>query len=293
MIDVYGIGSINFASQENDAYTELFDMMGFTQVSPNVFEQNNIVFTVNETPGSSEFCKQHGPSVSGFSFLTSESYATVEGIGGSSLEFISETDWSNQSRTNNGLGLTRVDHLTHNVYPGNMDKWATFYESGFGFKEVHFFDITGEATGLTSKAMSNGTVAIPINEDKSDNGQIANYLKEYNGEGVQHIAMLADNIYETVELMRENGIQFLDVPDTYYEDVKVRIPNHGEDLDRLQKNKILIDGKEGSILLQIFTKTCIGPIFFELIQRKNNTGFGEGNFQALFEAIERDTLQNS
>jgi len=139
--------------------------------------------------------------------------------------------------------------------------------------------------------MGNDIIAVPINEDKSDNGQIAEYLKEYNGEGVQHIALLTDDIYNSVEQLRNNGVEFLDVPDTYYEMLDKRIPNHGEDLERMKENKILIDGEEGSILLQIFTKTVIGPVFFEIIQRKNNKLFGDGNFQALFESIELDQIK--
>ena len=139
--------------------------------------------------------------------------------------------------------------------------------------------------------MGNDNIAVPINIDKSDKGQIAEYLKEYNGEGVQHIALLTNNIYNSVKKLRKNGIEFLDVPDTYYEALDERIPGHGENVKRMKENKILIDGKKGSILLQIFTKTVIGPVFFEIIQRKNNKLFGDGNFQALFESIELDQMR--
>ena len=303
MITVHGIPAINFASKNDEEFDSLFSMMGFKKMGTNLFSQNQILFTVNSTPGSKEFTELHGPSVSGFSFLvdTDDNIEPMEGIGGSKLEFISLDKFFNshymvdsgwEDPANNGVGLELIDHLTHNVYPGNMDKWADFYQKNFGFEEVHFFDINGQSTGLVSRAMSNGTVSIPINEDKSDDGQIAAYLNEYKGEGVQHIAMTTSNIYDTVMKMRNNGVEFLDVPDTYYEDIENRIPNHNEFLDMLQENKILIDGKHGEILLQIFTKTYVGPIFFEIIQRKNNNNFGEGNFKALFEAIERDMAEN-
>lgn len=302
MINVEGIPVINFASENDSHFDSLFEMMGFEERGAGWFCQNSIIFSVNKTPNSKEFAKKHGPSVSSFSFLVDNLHPPMKGIGGSTLEFITKkclfdkflikSGWAGMTPSHDGTNLEIVDHLTHNVYPGNMDTWAKFYEDNFGFKEVHFFDITGESTGLVSRAMSNGKVSIPINEDKSDDGQIAAYLDEYKGEGVQHIALLTNNIYSTVETLRKNGMEFLDVPDTYYEDIEKRVPHHGEDLDRLHENKILIDGNKDEILLQIFTKTYVGPIFFEIIQRKNNNNFGEGNFKALFEAIERDMAEN-
>lgn len=194
-----------------------------------------------------------------------------------------------------GAGLQIVDHLTHNVARGNMDKWAGFYEKLFNFKEIRYFDIEGKLTGLKSRAMTSpcGKIRIPINESSDDKSQIEEFLHEFGGEGIQHIAMTTDNIYETVEGLRATGMDFMPTPDTYYAKVDTRIPNHGEDLHRMQKNRILVDGapEDDGILLQIFTKTVIGPVFFEIIQRKGNQGFGEGNFKALFESIEEDQVQ--
>jgi len=195
-----------------------------------------------------------------------------------------------------GFGLTFIDHLTHNLYPGNMGKWADYYERLFNFREIRYFDIKGAKTGLLSKAMTapDGMVRIPLNESSDPKSQINEYLEAYHGEGIQHIACFTEDIYETVERMREAGVEFLDTPDTYFEVIDQRIPNHGEDVPRLQKNRILIDADPETgtrKLLQIFTQNAVGPIFFEIIQRKGNEGFGEGNFQALFESIERDQMR--
>ncbi|SME89015.1 4-hydroxyphenylpyruvate dioxygenase [Tistlia consotensis] len=196
-----------------------------------------------------------------------------------------------------GKGLTYVDHLTHNVHRGRMDVWAGFYEKLFNFKEIRYFDIEGKLTGLHSRAMTSpdGKIRIPINESADDRSQIEEYLKAYKGEGIQHIALGTDDIYATVEGLRERGVVFMDPPPaTYYEMVDERVPEHGEDLARLKRNGILIDGAptpDGGRLLQIFTATVIGPIFFEIIQRKGDEGFGEGNFRALFESIEQDQIK--
>ncbi|NAW66939.1 4-hydroxyphenylpyruvate dioxygenase [Photobacterium halotolerans] len=190
-------------------------------------------------------------------------------------------------------GLHTLDHLTHNVKQGNMDLWAGFYERIANFREIRHFDIKGKVTGLLSRAMTApcGKIRIPINESSDDKSQIAEYLDQYNGEGIQHIALSTDNIFETVSRLKKNGLAFMDTPDTYYEGVNKRIPGHQEDLAKLKDLKILIDGDETGILLQIFTDTVIGPVFFEIIQRKGNEGFGEGNFQALFESIELDQIR--
>ncbi|MBP6020855.1 MAG: 4-hydroxyphenylpyruvate dioxygenase [Burkholderiaceae bacterium] len=194
-----------------------------------------------------------------------------------------------------GAGLTIVDHLTHNVYKGRMDEWAEFYERLFNFREVRYFDIEGKVTGVKSKAMTSpcGNIRIPINEEGTEEkGQIQEYLDLYRGEGIQHIALATNDIYSTVAQLRASGLVFLDTPDTYYELLDRRLPNHGEDIAALQANKILLDGApEGGLLLQIFTANQIGPIFFEIIQRKGNEGFGEGNFKALFESIELDQMR--
>ena len=189
------------------------------------------------------------------------------------------------------VGLTRIDHLTHNVRRGNMNLWAGFYEKLFNFREIRYFSIEGKQTGLFSRALTSpcGKIRIPINESQDDKSQIEEYLNEYKGEGIQHIALASDDIYRTVDALRGRGVQFQDTPDTYYEGVDQRVAGHQESLQELERRRILIDGSlESGILLQIFTKNAIGPIFFEIIQRKGNDGFGEGNFQALFESIELD-----
>jgi len=188
-------------------------------------------------------------------------------------------------------GLLRIDHLTHNVRRGNMNVWSGFYEKLFNFKEIRYFAIEGKETGLFSRALTSpcGKIRIPINESQDDKSQIEEYLNEYKGEGIQHIALGTDDIYGTVDALREHGVQFQDTPDTYYEGIERRVAAHSESVAELERRRILIDGSLSSgILLQIFTKNAIGPIFFEIIQRKGNDGFGEGNFQALFESIELD-----
>jgi 4-hydroxyphenylpyruvate dioxygenase len=195
-----------------------------------------------------------------------------------------------------GFGLTFIDHLTHNLYHGNMAKWADYYERLFNFREIRYFDIKGAKTGLLSKAMTapDGMVRIPLNESSDPKSQINEYLDAYHGEGIQHIACFTDDIYATVEKMRAAGVEFLDTPDTYFDVIDQRIPDNGEDVERLRRNRILIDADPETKqrkLLQIFTQNAVGPIFFEIIQRKGNEGFGEGNFQALFESIERDQMR--
>ncbi len=197
-----------------------------------------------------------------------------------------------------GNGLTYIDHLTHNVHRGRMKEWADFYERLFNFREVRYFDIEGKLTGLKSKAMTSpcGKIRIPINESSDDKSQIAEYLDLYHGEGIQHIAMGTDDIYATVDGMKRQGVAFQDTILTYYDLVNRRLPNHGENLDELKRLRILVDGAThqgapNELLLQIFTQTVIGPIFFEIIQRKGDQGFGEGNFRALFESIELDQVR--
>ncbi len=196
-----------------------------------------------------------------------------------------------------GAGLTGIDHLTHNVHRGRMAEWADFYTRLFNFREIRYFDIEGQVTGVKSKAMTSpcGKIRIPINEEGQERaGQIQEYLDRYRGEGIQHIALATDDIFATVESLRAAGVQFLDTPDTYYELLDKRLPGHGEDVARLRTNRILLDGAvqpEKRLLLQIFTQTVIGPIFFEIIQRKGDQGFGEGNFKALFESIELDQIR--
>jgi 4-hydroxyphenylpyruvate dioxygenase len=202
-----------------------------------------------------------------------------------------------EERRPHGVGLTHVDHLTHNVYRGRMDVWAGFYEKLFNFRELRYFDIEGKLTGLHSRAMTSpdGKIRIPINESADDKSQIEEYLQAYKGEGIQHIALATDDIFATVRALKDRGMPFMDPPpDAYYEQLDARVPGHGQDVAALKELGILVDGaptESGGILLQIFTGLSIGPIFFEIIQRKGDEGFGEGNFKALFEAMEQDQVK--
>lgn len=236
----------------------------------------------------------------------------IKGIGGSLLYFIdryglkgsaydAEFEWLGaRDPRPAGAGLFYLDHLTHNVHRGRMDVWTGFYEKLFNFRQIRFFDIEGRASGLFSRALTSpdGKIRIPINEDAGDSGQIEEYLKTYRGEGIQHIACGCRDIHCTIESLREAGLPFMPAPpNTYFERIDARLPKHGEDVARLQKNGILIDGEgvvdggQTKVLLQIFSANAIGPIFFEFIQRKGDDGFGEGNFKALFESIEEDQIR--
>jgi 4-hydroxyphenylpyruvate dioxygenase len=236
----------------------------------------------------------------------------VEGIGGSLLYFVdtygskgsvydSAFDWTGERDPRpEGVGLFYLDHLTHNVHRGRMDVWAGFYERIFNFRQIRYFDIEGKMTGLYSKALTSpdGKIRIPINEDAGESGQIEEYLQEYKGEGIQHIACGCKDIYSAIEKLRADGLTFMpSPPGMYYKRIDKRVPGHGEDLHRLERNGILIDGEgvvEGGytkVLLQLFSANAIGPIFFEFIQRKGDDGFGEGNFKALFESIEEDQIR--
>jgi 4-hydroxyphenylpyruvate dioxygenase len=198
------------------------------------------------------------------------------------------------SLENEGKGLLYIDHLTHNVHRGRMKEWAEFYQRIFNFREIRYFDIEGQVTGVKSQAMTSpcGKIRIPINEEGNEKrGQITEYLDSYRGEGIQHIAMGAHDLYKTVDALRASGVKLLDTVDTYYELIDKRIPGHGEDVEELKKRKILIDGRRGELLLQIFSENQLGPIFFEFIQRKGDEGFGEGNFKALFESMELDQMR--
>jgi 4-hydroxyphenylpyruvate dioxygenase len=197
-----------------------------------------------------------------------------------------------------GRGLLDIDHLTHNVYRGRMSYWARYYERLFNFREIRYFDIKGEHTGLQSRAMSapDGKIRIPLNEERSGNGQIEEFLMAYNGEAIQHIAFSCENLLDTWDRLASAGVRFMTPPpDTYYEMLEERLPAHGEPVAELQRRGILLDGStdtgDARLLLQIFSENMVGPIFFEFIQRKRDEGFGEGNFRALFESIERDQVR--
>ena len=300
-----------------------------------LYRQGEINFIVNAEPDShgSRFAKAHGPSACAMAFRVKNAgkafaralelgakpfhnqvgpmelnIPAIEGIGGSVIYLVDrygdhsiyDVDFlpndPSKGLVHEGVGLTEIDHVTHNVFRGNMDQWAGFYERLFNFREVRYFDIEGKVTGLKSRAMTSpcGKIRIPINESSDDKSQIEEYLHLYQGEGIQHIALGTNDIYSSVETLRTMDVAFQDTPDTYYERVDNRVKGHGEDVERLKRDRILMDGApvEGQgLLLQIFTQNAIGPIFFEIIQRKGNEGFGEGNFQALFESIEADQVR--
>jgi len=298
-----------------------------------LYRQGGVNFIVNAEPGShgSRFAKAHGPSACAMAFRVKDSGAAMRklvaagavpfanqvgpmelnipaigGIGGSVIYLVDRygersiydvdfvpTDPA-KGFAHDGAGLAQIDHVTHNVFRGNMDQWAGFYERLFNFREVRYFDIEGKLTGLKSRAMTSpdGKIRIPINESADGKSQIEEYLHLYHGEGIQHIALSAGDIYETVETLKRRGVEFQDTPDTYYARIGNRMHGHGEDVERLKRDRILIDGgPDDGLLLQIFTQNAIGPIFFEIIQRKGNEGFGEGNFRALFESIEADQVR--
>jgi len=233
----------------------------------------------------------------------------IEGIGGSYLYLVDrygaqeiyDVDFvaiagADAREHSSGAGLTYIDHLTHNVNRGNMKTWADFYQRVFNFREIRYFDIEGQATGLISKAMTSpdGKIRIPLNESQDDKSQIEEFLHAYKGEGIQHVALGTDDIYGTVDRMRERGVKFQDTPDSYYAALDQRVAGHGEELARLRERRILLDGaptQGQGLLLQIFTQNVVGPCFFEIIQRKGNEGFGEGNFKALFESLELDQVR--
>jgi len=293
----------------------------------------NFILNADEKSFAQSFAAVHGPSACAIAFRVTDANAAYEralrlgakpfhgqvgpmelnipaihGIGDSLIYLIDRYEtptiydvdfqWLEDApAVPEGAGLTYIDHLTHNVFRGRMDVWAHFYEKLFNFREIRYFDIEGKLTGLHSKAMTSpcGKIRIPINESADDKSQIEEYLQAYNGEGIQHIALGTDDIYKTVDRLREAGVSFMTPPpETYYEMLEGRVPGHGEPLDALKSRGLLLDGaptEDGGILLQIFTETVIGPIFFEIIQRKGDEGFGEGNFKALFESMERDQVR--
>jgi 4-hydroxyphenylpyruvate dioxygenase len=295
--------------------------------------QGEINFIINAEPESfaQGFARAHGPSACAMAFRVRDASAAykralglgakpgphsagpmelnipcIEGIGGSLIYLVDlygersiyDVDFrpTGETSAGGGAGLTLIDHLTHNVGRGRMDVWAGFYEQLFNFREIRYFDIEGKLTGLLSRAMTSpcGKIRIPINESQDDKSQIEEYLREYQGEGIQHIALATADIYRTVDVLRVHGVAFQDTPDAYYDAVAARVPGHREPLEALRTRRILIDGnpqKGEGVLLQIFTQNVIGPIFFEIIQRKGNEGFGEGNFRALFESIEQDQIR--
>ncbi|WP_375057357.1 4-hydroxyphenylpyruvate dioxygenase [Zobellella sp. DQSA1] len=299
-----------------------------------LYRQGDINFILNAEPNSraEQFAHIHGPCANAMAFRVKDAaraieqlaangakvvesgagpmelqIPAIEGIGGSLIYLVDR--YGDQSiydvdfrpipgvdQHPGGVGLTYIDHLTHNVAMGNMDVWSGFYQKHFNFREIRYFDIEGKLTGLKSRAMTSpcGKIRIPINESADEKSQIEEFLHQYKGEGIQHIALGTRDIFRTVETLRDGGMTFMTTPDTYYEKLDARLPGHGEDVARLHRNHILMDGaptQGQGLLLQIFTDTVIGPIFFEIIQRKGNEGFGEGNFQALFESIEEDQIR--
>ena len=303
-----------------------------------LFRQGGINFIVNNEPKSyaAYFAAEHGPSACGMAFRVGDAHKAyaralelgaqavdiptgpmelrlpaIKGIGGAPLYLIDRFDEGKSiydidfefiegvERNPVGHGLSIIDHLTHNVYRGRMSYWAGFYEKLFNFREIRYFDIKGEYTGLTSKAMTapDGMIRIPLNEEgKAGGGQIEEFLMQFNGEGIQHIALLTDDLITTVDKLRAAGVPLMSPPpDTYYEMLDERIPGHGQDASELKVRGLLLDGNvddgKARLLVQIFGVPQLGPVFFEFIQRKGDDGFGEGNFKALFESIERDQVK--
>ena len=302
-----------------------------------LYRQGRINYILNREPNShaSQFVEDHGPCAPAMAWRVVDAQHALQraidygaeeyvgpgktldvpaciGIGGSLLYFVetygdlgscyqSEFNWIDEEDPEpKGAGFYYIDHLTHNVIRGNMDTWYKFYSEVFNFKEIRFFDIAGKLTGLTSRALTSpdGKIRIPINESADDKSQIEEYLKEYKGEGIQHIAVGTEDIYGSTDQISDMGMEFMPgPPPTYYAKSTDRVKDHEEPINRMQSRGILIDGEgviDGGttrILLQIFSKTVIGPIFFEFIQRKGDDGFGEGNFKALFESIEEDQIQ--
>ncbi len=302
-----------------------------------VFRQGGVNYLVNREVKSQagQFVQAHGPSAPSMAWRVVDAQHTlqralergateytgngkaldvpaIEGIGGSLLYFIEtygdkgspyarEFDWVRAPDPRpKGFGFYYLDHLTHNVHRGNMDTWFQFYAKIFNFREIRFFNIEGKLTGLTSRALTSpcGKIRIPINESSDDKSQIEEYLTDYRGEGIQHVAIGTDDIYGSADTLADNDLSFMPgPPETYYENSFTRVHGHKEPIARMRKHGILIDGEgvvdggQTRILLQVFSKTVIGPIFFEFIQRKGDDGFGEGNFRALFESIEEDQIQ--
>jgi 4-hydroxyphenylpyruvate dioxygenase len=302
-----------------------FTKVGVHKTQPIVlYRQGGIQFIVNESKDSfaSDFMSSHGPSICALALKVDDGkkafeqavsrgatpyenrrdtgrFPAIYGIGNAVVYFVDKDsdkiykddfNFITSDERPAGFGLRYTDHMTNNVPVSEMQKWCDFYEQIFNFKETRFFNIKGATTGLISKVMSSpcGKLAIPINEPTDKKSQIQEYLDEYDGSGIQHVALGTDNIIESVRKLREAGVEFLDVPDSYYDMLKTRLPQVSESIDELKKLKIIVDGDQGGYLLQIFTKNLCGPIFIEIIQRKKHRGFGEGNFQALFDAIERD-----
>src|SRR5919108_1664499 len=297
-----------------------------------LYRQGDINFILNHEPHSfaQAFARVHGPSVCAFAIRVRDagyalkqaialgakpyhgkigpmelSIPAIRGIGGSliylvdrygdrSIYYVNFDPRENRLPQVPGVGLTHVDHLTHNVHKGRMNQWAEFYQRLFNFREIRYFNIHGQKTALKSRALVSpcGKIRIPINEPQDNQSQVQEYLEAYHGEGIQHIALGARDIFTTVEKLRDRDVDFLDAPKGYYERLEQRFPSHGANREQLARNHILVDGDPSSgVLLQIFTKTMIGPIFFEIIQRKGNEGFGESNFRALFESIEKDQMR--
>ncbi|RJG04941.1 4-hydroxyphenylpyruvate dioxygenase [Noviherbaspirillum cavernae] len=312
-VTLYRQGGVNFIiNAEKDSFAQRFARKHGSSICAIAFRVNDAAYAYKRALelGAWGFDNKTGPM--------ELNIPAIKGIGDSLIYFVDR--WHGKEGAQGGIGdisiydvdfvaipgadqnpkgngLTYIDHLTHNVHRGRMKEWADFYETLFNFREIRYFDIEGKLTGLKSKAMTSpcGNIRIPINESSDDKSQIAEYLDQYHGEGIQHIALGTDDIYETVQGMQDRKVAFQDTIETYYDLVDKRLPAHGENLEELKRLRILIDGNSNAtkreLLLQIFTQTVIGPIFFEIIQRKGDQGFGEGNFRALFESIELDQIR--
>ncbi|MCW5749649.1 MAG: 4-hydroxyphenylpyruvate dioxygenase [Alphaproteobacteria bacterium] len=302
-VTLYRQGDVNFiVNAEPESFAQAFARVHGPSICAIAFRVKNAAQAYERAIrlGAFPFQGKVGPmelNIPGIKGIGDSLIYLVDRYGEKGSIYDVDFEWlPGRERAPKGQGLTYIDHLTHNVHRGRMAEWAEFYERLFNFREIRYFDIEGKLTGLKSKAMTSpcGKIRIPINESSDDKSQIAEYLQAYHGEGIQHVALGSDDIYATVEGMRANDIPFQTSPDTYYEAVDARVPGHGEPLARLKALNILVDGaptQGQGLLLQIFTNNVIGPIFFEIIQRKGNEGFGEGNFKALFESIELDQIR--
>jgi len=331
-----GMAFIEFSAPDPSVLTTLFARLGFVEVAwhrtkpISLWRQGGVDFLVNSDPAghAQGFADAHGPCVSAIAFRVQDAAQAfararsfgakaydgtaargvpglaLDGIGGSLLYLIdegaqqaidAEFTWAADTAPR-GVGLVAVDHLTHCVEQGQMDKWCDFYRDIFGFRDVFYLDAKGKATGFRTRAMKSPCdgICIPVNEPTEAESQVQEYIDRYKGEGVQHVALASDDLNATVEAVAGSGIGFMTIPPSYYDGVDDRLPGHGNDLARLKRNGILIDGVQDgarwNLLLQIFSKPLLGPIFFEFIERRDNDGFGEGNAKALFEAIERDQI---
>ncbi len=325
-LSTHGFAFVEFASPQPKAIKEQFLRMGFAEIGTHktqpvtLYRQGDIYFVLNETLQgfAADFAAMHGPAACAAGFFVDGDLENagapsnpgflnapcreIPAIGDSRIYLIDAKhrrqlfdgfNWKDGAQSH-GVGLKAIDHLSYNVKQGSLQNWSQFYQDRFGFREIRYFHIKGKQTALRSRALVSacGKIRITINESDDDQSQIAEFIKVYKGEGIQHIALNPNDIYQSVEQLNERGVSFIEVPKTYYDALSDRLPEHREDVERMRRNYILLDGvsDKNEMLLQIVTPPVLGPLFFEIIERKGCDGFGEGNFTALFEALERDQV---